>query len=77
MDADLDRARAVKRKYEKRWMSLEGVVGVGIGQTSGGVGIVVSVARRTEQQANRMPSEINGVPIEIRETGEFRAFRDA
>jgi hypothetical protein len=56
MSEPLEKIREVKKKYEKTWLSISGIVAVGIGKTSGGaLGIIVSVKKkyRKIQKQNR------------------------
>lgn len=80
----IDRATEVKRKREKELMRKPNVVGVGIGfRTRGGqraeeVCIVVSVKKKMPaSQLSRddlIPMSIDGVPVDVIETGEIRAL---
>ena len=60
------------RLAAEQLMELDGVVGVGEGQTSDGRrAIVVMVMSRSE--APELPSELEGVPVEVVETGPIEA----
>jgi len=75
MSDQIEKIRAVKLKYEKSWMALEGIVAVGIGKTSAGkTGIIVSVKEDVKKYRRKIADEIEGVPVEIQETGEIKAF---
>lgn len=54
-------------------LDLEGVVGVGEGETESGACVVVFVAARTPRLAATIPKEILGVPVDVRETGTLTA----
>lgn len=81
--AALERARAVKQAHEAALMRLPNVVGVGVGlrQTGGDptgeVALIVSVTRKVPDDAldpaQRVPAEIDGVPVDVQETGPFVA----
>ncbi|GAB4372638.1 MAG: hypothetical protein Kow0042_16030 [Calditrichia bacterium] len=72
---DVNKIREVKKRYEKQWLAIPEVVGVGIGTTSKkGIGIIISVKQNPESVRQQIPSEIEGVPVEIRETGELKAL---
>lgn len=81
--AAYERARAVKRAHEDALMAKANVVGVGIGlkQRGGAAGgetaLVVMVTRKvpTAQLAAKdvIPSELDGVPVDVQEVGEIRA----
>lgn len=65
---------AIKKKYERAWLKLDEVVGVGIGLTSQGkVGLIVSVTKNAEKIRQKIPEKIKGYPIEIRVTGPIKA----
>jgi len=80
----IQRATEVKRRHENELMRKPNVVGVGIGyRTRGGVRteevcIVVSVKTKVpESQLKRgelIPTSIDGVPVDVVETGEIRAL---
>jgi hypothetical protein len=79
----IERARAVKARHTERLMSLPGVIGVGVGlrQRSGQIAdevvIVVTVRRKLEpgglSPAELLPTELEGVPVDVQETGEIKA----
>jgi hypothetical protein len=73
--ADQKKIQEIKKKYEQQWLSIQDVVGVGIGILDDkNMGIIVSVVKLESQVASKIPNEIEGVKIEIRETGEFKAL---
>ena len=64
--------REVKKRHEKNWLAIKGVVGVGIGTVSNGkIGIIVSVVSVKPEIQKHIPTEIEGIAIEIIETGEL------
>jgi hypothetical protein len=81
--AQMERVRAVKQKHEKALLRKKNVVGVGIGlrqvggQFTDQVVLTVMVARKepTSQLAcrDRIPSELDGVPVDVQEVGILRA----
>jgi hypothetical protein len=78
------RAQAIKARHEKELMRKRNVVGVGIGfqeragRQTGAVCIVVSVREMLppDQLAPQdvIPTELEGVPVDIKATGAFRAL---
>lgn len=78
----IDRALAVKAKAKADLLSRANVIGLGIGlKTVGGekteqIALVVLVSRKLPPSAlgahDRLPSEIEGVPIDVQEVGEIR-----
>ncbi len=81
----LARARAVKKAYEERLLGYPNVVGVGVGRTVRGgrltdeIGLIVLVQakRPTSQLADqeRIPTEIEGVPVDVQEIGRLTPHR--
>jgi hypothetical protein len=81
---DIERVKAVKAAHEKRLLAKANVVGVGVGLRQRGgeftdqVCIVVSVREKVPSEqlspADRIPAQIDGVPVDVQVTGEFRAF---
>ena len=53
-------------------MSLPGVTGTMIGECDGEPCIKVLVVRKTEDLAEKIPTEFEGYPVELEETGELR-----
>jgi len=81
--AEMDRVRAVKEKHEKALLRKKNVVGVGIGlrqkdgQFTDQVVLTVMVQRKqpASQLArhDRIPCELDGVPVDVQEVGTLRA----
>ncbi|MBA7548282.1 hypothetical protein ES705_40733 [subsurface metagenome] len=75
MPDQIEKIKDIKKKYEKTWLAIEGVVAVGIGKTSdGNLGIIVSVKENGRKYKQQIVHNIEGVLIEIQETGEIKAF---
>jgi hypothetical protein len=75
MIVDQHKIREVKEKYEEEWLSIKGVVGIGIGTLSDdSIGIVISAIKVEKHIQEKIPDQVEGVKIEIRETGEFKAL---
>lgn len=75
MEENIEKAKAAKQKIEASWLGIEGVVGIGIGLTSSGqVGIIVSTRDDPAQLQDRIPSQVEGVPVELQRSGEIRAL---
>lgn len=75
MTEDLQKIREVKRKYAAEWLAIKGVAGIGIGNLSDkNIGIIVSVIKLDKSIQEKIPEEIEGVKVEIQETGEFKAL---
>ena len=68
------KVKTIKKKYEKNWFAIAGVVAVGIGTTTAGtVGIIISVKENADEIRRQIPATIAGIEIEIQETGEIKA----
>jgi hypothetical protein len=77
----VERAQAVKATYQDVLMSKPNVVGVGVGLVHAGgkrtnqVGLIVMVSRKMPNHIllpeDRIPSEIEGVRIDVKEVGEI------
>ena len=75
MTEDQQKIREVKRKYETEWLSIKGVVGIGIGTLSDdSIGIIVSVIKLEKNIQEKIPAEIEDIKVEVQETGEFKAL---
>ncbi|MFH5831995.1 hypothetical protein ACG2F4_04425 [Halalkalibaculum sp. DA3122] len=71
---DYPKARNIKQKYEKEWLAIDGVTAVGIGLVDGDtIGIIISVSADEERIRNQLPAEIEGIPVKVDVTGNFRA----
>jgi hypothetical protein len=66
---DLKRANQVRDRYEDRLRRLPDVVGVGIGGDPDNAKIIVLVKKMTQQLARSIPKNLDGVPVELVETG--------
>ena len=65
---------AVLKEHTASLMSLSGVVGTAQGECSGQPCILVLVSIQTQELKEQVPSAIEGYPVSIQETGEFRKF---
>jgi hypothetical protein len=80
----VQQAIAIKARHEARLMQKANVVGVGVGfRERGGkltdeVALVVNVIRKLPEDQlapeDLIPTEIEGVPVDVHETGEIRAL---
>jgi hypothetical protein len=79
----MQRAAAVRQRYERELLSKANVVGVGTGRRRRGgqptedVAVVVMVDKKVprEQLAPKdvIPAQIEGVPVDVQEVGQLRA----
>lgn len=77
----LNRANAVKDRYEAGLLNHPGVVGVGVGyrrqqgEFTDEVAIVVMVNRKLSPDdldpADILPTELEGIPVDVQQTGEL------
>jgi len=82
--ATMEQIRAVKQAYETQLLNMPNVVGVGIGYRSrGGMrtktpALIVMVSKKIPSEllapSDLIPSEIEGVPVDVQEVGELRAL---
>ncbi len=80
----LARVRAVKAAYEKDLLRKANVVGVGIGyrqrkgRASDELAIIVSVTHKVPRDQlapeDIIPSELEGVPVDVQAVGKLRAL---
>jgi hypothetical protein len=83
-DAAIQKAIAVKARYEARLMQKANVIGVGVGYRERGgqltdeIVLVVNVTRKLPKRQltpqDYIPTEIEGVPVDVRETGQIAAL---
>lgn len=81
---NLDWVRKVKAKYEALLLSKKNVVGIGIGfkekdgQATDQIALIVSVSKKLPADeldaADKIPAELEGVPVDVKEVGEIRAL---
>lgn len=64
----------VKERNEARWMAINGVTGVGIGEYKDQPCIVIYVEGRTPELRKTIPTEIEGYKVITEVTGEIIAF---
>ena len=83
-DQSIQRALEVKRRHEQELLRKANVLAVGIGyQTQGGqptqeVSIIVSVRQKVPlselKPGDRVPAALEGVPVDVVESGLIRAL---
>jgi hypothetical protein len=64
----------VLHEQTDRLMSVPGVLGIAEGQCDGRPCIKVYVKKKTAQARRKIPSAVEGYPVSIEETDEFRAL---
>ena len=76
-NAKIEAASAVKDRYDDYLLKLPEAQGHGVGYSSSGSGqavIKLFVRKATDAARNAAPRSLEGVPVEIIETGEFRSY---
>lgn len=66
--------RRVLERHAREIAALPGVVGVAEGETNGGPCVTVYVAEKTAAVVGRIPDDLEGWPVVVRESGEFRGL---
>ncbi|MBD3223733.1 MAG: hypothetical protein GF313_03340 [Caldithrix sp.] len=70
----MDRLQSIKHANENKWLSVNGVVSVGIGKTrTNKEGIIIGVEKVTQEVTANIPFEVEGIPVEIVKTGTIKA----
>ncbi|HLG93944.1 MAG TPA: hypothetical protein VI546_03820 [candidate division Zixibacteria bacterium] len=64
----------VQEEHTDYLMTLPGVVGTAIGESQGKPCIKVFVSQKTAEIEKGMPASLEGYPVVIEETGEFKAL---
>ena len=64
----------VLEEHTNELMSIKGVIGTAEGLCNGKPCIKVYVIKKTRQLTQRIPTTLEGYPVVIEETGEFRAL---
>ena len=63
----------VLERHNRRLLSIPGVVGTAEGKCGGRPCILVLVARLTPEIQQKIPPELEGIPVKARETGKLEA----
>ena len=66
--------REAKSRNEKKLMKIKGVVGVGISKKDDEEVIVILTNQLSEKSANKIPEQLEGFKIVIRESGAINAL---
>ncbi len=75
MNPKINKCKKIKNYYERKWFQIKGVVAVGIGNTiDDKICIIISVNKNAKRIRQLIPLEIEGIPIEIKVTGEIKAL---
>ena len=74
--AGQSQVESVRARNERTLMAIDGVVGVGIGRTPIGDDAIVLYLRDASVK-QRVPTQVEGYPVETTVTGEIDAYRNA
>lgn len=66
--------QATKKKHEPKFMKIDGVVGVGIGEENGEQVIVVLTNQLSAKAAKKIPDKLDGFKVVSRESGAIDAL---
>lgn len=82
LEAEVEKAKSVKREHHSELMSKANVVGIGVGlrlrngEPTGQVGLVVFVSRKLPASKlnaeDIIPRVIDNVPVDVQEIGQIR-----
>ena len=64
----------VQEKHTEQWMAIPGVQGTAIGMSEGKPCILILSSVKPGALQDKIPSQVEGYPVVIRETGAFRAL---
>ena len=64
----------VQEEHTDAWMAIPGVEGTAIGLSEGKPCIKIFTSSKPQQIREKIPSKVEGYPVIIEETGEFRAL---
>ena len=67
----------ILKEHTDEMMALPGVVGIGIGELQGSPCIMVFVVEKSSEVLSKIPNSLEGYPIQVRQSGQFRARKDA
>jgi len=66
--------KGVLKRHTAELMEVPGVVGVAQGESQGRLCVRVFVVERNPEFLRRIPSALEGYPVQVEESGEFRAL---
>ncbi len=64
----------VQQEHTDEWMAIPGVEGTAIGLFEGKPCIKIFTSLKSQEVRDKIPSTVEGYPVIIEETGEFRAL---
>lgn len=69
----MEKIRAVKSKYQEKWLAMPQVEAIGIGLNQGEPAIMITCLPPASAVRDKIPAEIDGVRIVVTEGGPFVA----
>lgn len=71
-DSRLDQLKEIQARHEKALLSIKGVEAIGIGLADDGHGLAfhLYVGQRTREIESSIPTDVEGVPVRLLQTGE-------
>ena len=61
-------------RHQDEFLAIEGVVGLGLGERPDGTAVLaIYVIQDSSELRRRIPAVVEGIPTEVRESGEFLA----
>ena len=71
----IEKVKKIKKQYEKEWLSIAGVVAIGVGEVSKNqIGLIVSVIEDENKYKQLIPAEVEGIPVLIKVSGKITAL---
>jgi hypothetical protein len=61
-------------EHTDEWMSIRRVVGTAIGESNGQPCIKIFVIEKTKELTQKIPSQVEGFPVVIEQSGEIRTL---
>ncbi|GAO31167.1 hypothetical protein [Geofilum rubicundum] len=70
---DSTRALKIKRRYERQWLSIDGVTAIGLGKDNHGTAIIVSYCTNPEGIKKAIPASVDRIPVIFQFSGTINA----
>ena len=75
MQKIIEKAKKVKSKHQDEWLSYGSIVSIGVGFIEDDtIGINIGVKGNIETIRDKIPDQIDGIPISIKRVSKLRAF---
>ena len=73
---DSGRALKIKKKHEKQWLSIDGVIAVGLGRDNDSTAIIVSYSGNCDGIKLTIPASVDRVPVIFKFSGIINAHNN-